>query len=87
MTSFIDWTFYDPDYTRTTSTNTLNFGTYSTRYTDEDNNLMVQCSESHNVAFVMSEFGFGKTDSEAGTQYYYNILNTYTDISESDDNY
>jgi hypothetical protein len=42
MTSFIDWSFVEPDYTQTTTDNLLNFGDYSSTYSDSDNNIMIE---------------------------------------------
>jgi hypothetical protein len=84
MTSFVDWTFIESDYTQTTTDNLINFGAWSSSYTEEMANLMIVNNQYSNSEFTMTEFGFGSTN--ATNQYYESILNTYN-VDETENNY
>jgi len=76
MTNFNDWTFAKSDYVAFTANSVMNLGDFSTNYISSMAQSTFAPSTLGGYLFELTEFGFGKTDETAQTEYYEDLKNT-----------
>jgi len=76
MCNFNDWTWADSSYVAHTVNSVMTLGNFSTEYNSTTMAThQISPKTTGSYLFRLSEFGFGKTDLTAQTEYYEDILN------------
>lgn len=76
MTNFNNWTWAKSDYVAFTANSVMNLGDFSTNYISSMAQSTFAPSTLGGYLFELTEFGFGKTDETAQTEYYEDLKNT-----------
>lgn len=75
MTNFNSWTWAQSDYQVTTANSEMNIGQFSHDYTSSDTSTTFAPKTGGSYLLPLSVFGFGKTDVNAGTEFYEDLMN------------
>jgi hypothetical protein len=84
MTNINSWTWADSSYVRTTDQSIMNVGQFDASYTNADAKTTFYPKSGGAYLFKLTEFGFGKVDLTAQTEYYESLMNY---DSEDDETY
>lgn len=76
MTNYNAWNWAKSDYESFTTQSVMNVGTFSTNYISTMASSTFSPRSSGSYLFELTEFGFGKTDEVAQTEYYEDLKNT-----------
>ena len=76
MTNFNSWTWAKSDYQPSTTQSVMNLGILSSDYTSSMAQTTFAPRNSGSYLFGLTEFGFGKTDESADTEYYKDLMNS-----------
>lgn len=76
MTNFNSWTWAESDYVPYTQHSIINLGAFSDQYVSNMPSSVISPRSLNSYLFELEEFGFGKTDETAGTEYYKDLKNS-----------
>lgn len=83
MTNYNSWTWAQPGYVPKTSQSLMNFNSWSADYDYAvDPYTSFYPNSTGSYIFTLDEFGFGKTDQTAKTEFYEDLMNFDYDLTK-----